>query len=474
MSQYLAARDVQPIDFFGGMMRGIDAAQKHRENNFRLDGLQSQSDWQKDNIEAQQVMRAMQLGATSPETWDSAMGDLAKEGNKTAERYVGQWRPLLAPKLLNSFKKAYGIGAQPGQQGGGQAAGAPVDERAAPFEAEQQKQLQQAIANMPEKQRSEKMRHYEHMLRAMDNVRNPADVAAMLEDFEGRKMISPEHAEQLRMRYAEPQSIWKNFQDDFNKVQNIRDAVATYSMPNQMGIPVGPQPSYKSQWDAENRFGVVMKETPGQAPEFSVQTPAGIPAGPAAGGKWPEGLKDTVSQEAQFRQQWQSNPQVQAALGLKNATEMLMKLDPNTNTGVSDVAAVYQFVKALDPTSVVREGEIALLGEAKSLIDRIRGSAERVQKGRTLTPSLLRDMQAAAKGLRDIAYDSYKHQRRKNMESIKPFAGYIDAERAFPDYWGAKGFVEPPPPPVTGTGKGTGIGGVPSPGNDIEDVPGDY
>ncbi len=473
MGGYFAARDVQPIDYFGGMMRGVDAAHKHRESNFRLDSLQAQSDWQKDNIEAQQVMRAMQLGATSPETWDAAMGDLAKEGNKTAERYVGQWRPLLAPKLLESFKKAYGIGGQQGQQGGGQSTGAaPVDERVAPFEAEQQKQLQQAIANMPEKQRTEKMRHYEHMLRAMDNVRNVADVDAMLQDFEGRGMISPEHAAQLRMRYADPQSVWKNFQDDFNKVRNIRDAVATYSMPNQMGIPVGPQPSYKAQWDAENRFGVVTKETPGQAPEFSVQTPAGIPTGPAAGGKWPEGLKDTVSQEAQFRQQWQSNPQVQAALSLKNATEMLMKLDPETNTGINDVAAVYQFVKALDPTSVVREGEIALLGEAKSLIDRIKGSAKRVQEGRTLTPKLLKDMQTAAKGLRDIAHDSYLHQRKKNMEAIAPYSAYINAERAFPDYWGAKGFVPLPPPPVTG--KGTGIGGVPNPGNDIEDVPGDY
>jgi hypothetical protein len=419
-------------------------------------------------------MRAMQLGMSSPETWDSAMQSLAKEGNKSAERYVGQWSPLRAPKMLESYRRAYGIGAQPGQQGGGQSVAAPVDGQPKQFGNEENQRLQQAIAAMPEKQRAEKMRHYEHMLRAMDNVRNPADLQAMLEDFQGRGMLPPEVAEQYRLRYANPESMWSNFQEDFGKIRNLRDAVATYSMPNQMGIPVGPQPSYKSQWDAENRFGVVTKETPGQAPEFSVQTPAGIPAGPAAGGKWPEGLKDTVSQEAQFRQQWQSNPQVQAALGLKNATEMLIKLDPNTNTGVSDVAAVYQFVKALDPTSVVREGEIALLGEAKSLIDRIRGSAERVQKGRTLTPSLLRDMQAAAKQLRDIAYDSYKHQRRKNMDSIKPFAGYIDAERAFPDYWGAKGFVEPPPPPVTGTGRGTGIGGVPSPGNDIEDVPGDY
>jgi hypothetical protein len=472
MSGYFAARDVQPVDFVGNMMKGIDNAQRHQENNFRLNALQTQSDWQKDSMEAQQLMRAMQLGASSPKTWDASMQALAEAGNKQAARYVGQWSPLRAPRLLEQYKKAYGFGGGSAAAAGGRQA-APAEPDAVSFDDDQQKRLEQAVAAMPPEQRNQTMRNYEHMLRAMDGVKNEADLDAMLEDFVGRRMMPPEVAQQYKLRYASPDSMWKNFQEDFQKVSGLRNALAQYTTPGQLGIPVGQQPSYKSEWDDTNQLGVITKTSPGQAPEFSVQRPGGIPAGGITGGKWPEGMKDTVTTEGQFREQWRKN--IEPTMALKSATDMLMSLDPKTNSGVSDVAAVYQFIKALDPTSVVREGEIALLGEARSLLERLKGSATRVQQGRTLTPKLLEDMQTAAKRLREIAHDNYAYRRQKEMESIAPFAGYIDSNRAFPDYWSSKGFVEPPPPPVTGTGKqSSGIGGVPNPGDDIERVPGDY
>lgn len=476
MSEYYAARDVQPVDFVGNMMKGIDNAQRHQENNFRLNSLQTQADWQKDSMEAQQLMRAMQLGASSRDTWDASMKALAESGNKQAARYVGQWSPLKAPRLLKEYQKAYGFGggSAAAAGAGGRQAG-PAEPESISFDDAQKKRLEQAVAAMPPEQRNQQMRNYEHMIRAMHGVNNEADLDAMLEDFVGRKMMPPEVAQQYRMRYADPSTMWKNFQEDFDNIDGLRNALAQYTTPGQLGIPIGQQPSYKTEWDSTNQLGVITETSSGQSPKFSVQRPGGIPASVSPGGKWPEGLKDTVSQEASYRDKWQSNPQVQAALALKNATDGLMKLDPQSNTGVSDVAAVYQFVKALDPTSVVREGEIALLGEARSLIDRIRGSAERVQQGRTLTPKLLTDMQAAAKRLRDIAHENYKFMRQRNMAAIKDFAPYVDAERSFPDYWNAEGFVPPPPPPVTGTGKqSSGIGGVPNPGDDIEKVPGDY
>jgi len=472
MSEYYAARDVKPVDFVGSMMKGIDDSQRHQENNFRLNSLQNQADWQNDSMEAQQLMRAMQLGASSPDTWDASMKALAETGNKQAARYVGQWSPLRAPRLLEQYKKAYGFGGgSAAAAGAGGRQVAPAEPETMSFDGEQQKRLEQAVAAMPPEQRNQTMRNYEHMLRAMDGVKNEADLDAMLEDFVGRKMMPPEVAQQYRMRYASPDSMWKNFQEDFKQVSGLRNALAQYTTPGQLGIPVGQQPSYKGQWDSANQLGVVEKTSPGQAPEFSVQRPGGIPAGGIPGGKWPEGMKDRFEKEASTRDKWRA--EIDPLLAVKSAYDALAKMDANSNTGVSDVAAVYQFVKLLDPTSVVREGEIALLGEARSLMDRLKGSASRVQQGRTLTPKILKDMQGAAERLKEIAYGNYQHRRRLQMKALEPFKGYIDPESALPDYWRGDQFV--PPPPVTGTGNpASGIGGVPNPGLDIENVPGDY
>lgn len=472
MSEYYAARDVQPVDFVGNMMKGIDNAQRHQENNFRLNSLQTQADWQKDSMEAQQLMRAMQLGASSRDTWDASMKALAESGNKQAARYVGQWSPLKAPRLLKEYQKAYGFGggSAAAAGAGGRQAG-PAEPESISFDDAQKKRLEQAVAAMPPEQRNQQMRNYEHMIRAMHGVNNEADLDAMLEDFVGRKMMPPEVAQQYRMRYADPSTMWKNFQEDFDNIDGLRNALAQYTTPGQLGIPIGQQPSYKTEWDSTNQLGVITETSPGQSPRFSVQRPGGIPAGGIAGGKWPEGLKDKITEEGKFREQWRKV--IEPTMALKQATDMLMSLDPKTNTGVSDVAAVYQFIKALDPTSVVRENEIALLGEARSLMERLKGSANRVQQGRTLTPKLLQDMQEAAKRLRDIAHDNYNYRRQREMEAIAPYAGYIDSNLAFPDYWGAGGFVPPPPPPVVGTGKpAPGIGGVQNPAFDIENAPG--
>lgn len=475
MSEYYAARDVQPVDFVGNMMKGIETAQRQQEANFRLNSLQEQSEWQRDAREAQQLMRAMKLGAGSRSAWDNAMQTLADSGNKQAARYVGQWHPLKAPRLLKAYEKAYGFGggsAAAASAGSGGRQQAPADAPSMTFEGEQQKRLEQAIAAMPPEQRNQTARNYEHMIRAMHGINNEADLDAMLQDFVARGMMPQEVADQQRMRYADPDTMWTNFQEDFERVEGLRNALANYTIPSQLGIPVGQQPSYKAEWDDTNQLGVVTETRPGQKPTFSVERPEGIPAG-GIGGKWPEGLKDKITEEAKLREQWRRV--IEPTMALKQATDMLMSLDPKTNSGVGDVAAVYQFIKALDPTSVVREGEMALLGEARSLMDRLKGSANRVQQGRTLTPKLLHDMQEAAKRLRYIAHDNYNYRRQKEMEAIAPYAGYIDSNLAFPDFWGAGGFAPPPPPPVTGTGKqSTGIGGVPSPFDDIERVPGDY
>lgn len=470
MSEYYAARDVQPVDFVGNMMKGIETAQRQQEANFRLNSLQEQSEWQRDAREAQQLMRAMKLGAGSRSAWDNAMQTLAESGNKQAARYVGQWHPLKAPRLLKAYEKAYGFGggsAAAASAGSGGRQQAPADAPSMTFEGEQQKRLEQAIAAMPPEQRNQTARNYEHMIRAMHGVNNEADLDAMLQDFVARGMMPQEVADQQRMRYADPDTMWTNFQEDFERVEGLRNALANYTIPSQLGIPVGQQPSYKAEWDDTNQLGVVTETRPGQKPTFSVERPGGIPDG-GVGGKWPAGMKDSWDAESTRLARWQNT--AEPFLAVKRAADRISLIDPNKSDGVQQVGALYDYVKMLDPTSVVREGEIALLNEAKSLMDTIRGTAEKARNGQVLTPKIITNMKAAAQRLRDIAEQEYRYARQVGIQSIGRYEGYVDEEAAYPDLWRGPSPALPPPP-ARGTGTQTGIGNVPNPGNDIENAP---
>lgn len=59
-------------------------------------------------------------------------------------------------------------------------------------------------------------------------------------------------------------------------------------------------------------------------------------------------------------------------------------------TGASDIAAVYSFMKMLDPGSVVREGEFATAEQAGGLPDRVVSLYNKVVNGERLSPDVRR------------------------------------------------------------------------------------
>jgi len=63
---------------------------------------------------------------------------------------------------------------------------------------------------------------------------------------------------------------------------------------------------------------------------------------------------------------------------------------------VGDVGMVYQFMKTLDPTSVVRESEFGLAANASGFADRNEPAnlIRKVKDGRTLTPKQAQQMAA--------------------------------------------------------------------------------
>jgi hypothetical protein len=81
--------------------------------------------------------------------------------------------------------------------------------------------------------------------------------------------------------------------------------------------------------------------------------------------------------------------------------------DTKTQAGPKDVAMLYDFIKTLDPGSVVREGEISLSRQGMSQLEALGLSVNRITKSDLLTPSFRQGIAQIAKTKRDQAFENY-------------------------------------------------------------------
>lgn len=85
-------------------------------------------------------------------------------------------------------------------------------------------------------------------------------------------------------------------------------------------------------------------------------------------------------------------------------------------TAVGDVAAATKIAKLLDPTSVVRETELATVANAKGAVDRLAQLSEYVMTGKTLGPEQRKEFRSLAKQFLDVAGTQYNEARAKYSE----------------------------------------------------------
>lgn len=102
----------------------------------------------------------------------------------------------------------------------------------------------------------------------------------------------------------------------------------------------------------------------------------------------------------------------QSWLDIKNASDNLQNAMANP-TGKRSLGALYSYVKALDPGSVVREGEISLAGEARSVAQRLEGTIRKWATGMVLTPAEITELATWAKEKEALA-------RKTAVDSNKP------------------------------------------------------
>jgi len=85
---------------------------------------------------------------------------------------------------------------------------------------------------------------------------------------------------------------------------------------------------------------------------------------------------------------------------LPNYLNVMTLTDPGNHSPMSDVGAIYAFIRALDPASAVREGEITIASTApRSLVTKVTGWLQKLETGKTLTAEQRADMRKQALNL---------------------------------------------------------------------------
>jgi len=100
-----------------------------------------------------------------------------------------------------------------------------------------------------------------------------------------------------------------------------------------------------------------------------------------------------------------------------NYRQLLKALD--AQTGIGDISAVFNYMKTLDPDSVVREGEFALAKDAAGLFQRLSNLAEEAKTGKGLTPKARSEMRNLATQLIHTYEDKYEDVREFHKGKIE-------------------------------------------------------
>lgn len=95
----------------------------------------------------------------------------------------------------------------------------------------------------------------------------------------------------------------------------------------------------------------------------------------------------------------------------------------NNPSGPSDVAVIFQFMKTLDPTSVVREGEFDKARETGSIFQGAYAKFNKLLTGEDLSPSLRQDFLRTSQDLLKNKHNIYKQKLNTYSTQINSIAG---------------------------------------------------
>lgn len=108
------------------------------------------------------------------------------------------------------------------------------------------------------------------------------------------------------------------------------------------------------------------------------------------------------------------------------------KISSTSNSGAGDMSMLYQYVKLLDPGSVVRESEFATAAASGSFGERVAGAVKSVASGGRLPASLRKEFLDEAKRV----YEGQKQGYDRTVENYKGLAkrNSLNEQNIIPDY----------------------------------------
>lgn len=204
-------------------------------------------------------------------------------------------------------------------------------------------------------------------------------------------------------------------QETRDYVRTVFGGAASGTQTAQAGAPNIPGQGRSIQDQAAGGF----VQAPQQAPPGMRWTPQGG-LEPIQGGEQDYGRQHQTQQAiGQVVQQYRSDPVVREWQQARTSTMQLQRLG-ETGRPADDVAIIFQFMKALDPTSAVRENEVAL-AQQTSLPDRIRNYYNEAVRGNLLGPQQRRDLIATAGRLyteRSRNYNEHVRSYQQQLQSM--------------------------------------------------------
>jgi hypothetical protein len=170
-------------------------------------------------------------------------------------------------------------------------------------------------------------------------------------------------------------------------------------------------------WDSERGIWIT---PPGAAPQ-----PGAGPAGPASPNA-PQNLPPRASDVTGMRKEFNDLPEVRNFRATVPIFNSALKA-PDTRAG--DIQFAYTIGKIFDPNSVVREGELKLVGEAATVLEKFQGELRTLTEGKgRLTPQTRRELLEtararvkeleAAQGAVRKAYESQAKARNLPFDQI--------------------------------------------------------
>lgn len=140
-----------------------------------------------------------------------------------------------------------------------------------------------------------------------------------------------------------------------------------------------------------------------------------------------------------MRSEFQNLPIVKEMQTLGPSYTLIANLDPKTMSNSDAQSALIAFTKALDPTSVVREGELALTtayASNPSLLNQLRNEYSKLIQGKVVRPQAIQQIAEAFKNRYSALQQNYDQTRKQYQGNASYFYGLDDATNSqlFNDY----------------------------------------